>query len=135
MKYLLTTGIFLAILASSSVAFGQVPEDYQQAEETFRLLVEAYKSGQWPLFSGLIIMLLIFVSNKAGLESRLDKKIIPWISVTIGVLTSIGTSLVAGIPVGIAIAQGLTAGTAAIGLWELIFKHVLKGNSDDKSTS
>lgn len=131
MKNILTIGAFLTTLAICSAASGQVPDDYQQAEDTFKLLVEAYKSGQWPMFSGLAIMLLIFVSNKAGLENRVDKKIVPWISVTLGVLTSIGSSLVAGIPVGIAIAQGLTAGTAAIGLWELIFKHVLKGKSEN----
>ena len=129
MKNIMLVGAFLLTIIITSFAFGQVPEDYQQAEETLKLLIDAYKNGQWPVVSGLIIMLIIFISNKVGLKNRVDKKFIPWISVIIGILVSIGASLIAGIPVSIAIIQGLTAGTAAIGFWELIFKHLLKPKS------
>ena len=127
MKVVLSIFALISISVFCFVAFGQVPETPTEAQEMFKLLIEAYKAGQWPVLSGLVIMLLIFAFNKLGLEKKIDKKYIPWVSVTLGVIATVGTALIAGIPVETAILQGFTTGTAAIGFWELIFKHVLRG--------
>lgn len=127
MKWLLSGVLLASISIICFVAFGQVPETPTEAQETFRLLIEAYKEGQWPVLSGLVIMLVIFAFNKLGLEGKINKNYIPWVSVALGVLSTVGMSLIAGISVETAILQGFTTGTAAIGFWELIFKHVLRG--------
>lgn len=128
MKVVLSIFALILVSVFCFVAFGQVPETPTEAQETFKLLIEAYKAGQWPVLSGLVIMLAIFAFNKLGLEGKVDKKYIPWVSVTLGVVTTVGTALIAGIPVETSVLQGITTGTAAIGFWELIFKHVLRGN-------
>lgn len=123
--------ISLFALVSTSIfcfgVFGQVPETPTEAQEMFKLLIEAYKAGQWSILAGLVIMLAIFAFNKTKLGDLIDKKYIPWVSVSLGVVATVGTALIAGIPVETSVLQGLTTGTAAIGFWELIFKHVLRG--------
>lgn len=127
MKTLLSGATLGLILAYCPSVFSQVPENPAEAQEVFRLLIKAYKGGQWPVFSGLAIMLLVFAFNKLQISKQIEKKYIPWVSVVLGLLTTVGTALIADVPLEMALLQGLTTGTAAIGFWELLFKHILRG--------
>jgi len=104
----------------------KVPETPQEVVEEVSFLIRAAKSGQWSLFAGFLILVLIWVSNKMGLREKVGKKALPWISVGLGVLASIGVMLATGIPVDEAIIAGILAGLAATGGWELIMKHLFK---------
>jgi hypothetical protein len=107
----------------TEAAGSEAPED---AVKNVSLLIRAAKNGQWSLFAGLLIMLLIFIANKAGLKEKVGAKALPWICVALGVLSSIGVMLAAGIQVDEAISQGIMAGLVATGGWELIFKYLFK---------
>lgn len=104
----------------------EVPDTPKEAAESVSLLISAAKSGQWSIFAGLLIMLLIFVGNRMGLREKVGKKALPWVSVGLGVLASIGVMLAAGVAWDEALIQGLVAGLSASGFWELIGKHLLR---------
>jgi drug/metabolite transporter (DMT)-like permease len=77
-----------------------------------------------------IIMVLVYVFNRYFVKS-IKPSLLPWVSVAIGVLTSIATKL-AGLAVGSntvdwfsAIGMGFVAGATASGLWSLLGKHVV----------
>ena len=107
----------------------EVPEDYNQAVETVSALVKAIQSKNWPVVAGLILMLLVFVANKFGLKDKVGAKAIPWVSLVIGVFATSGMALASGVAVTEALIQGLSAGLAAVGSWETLFKHILGGSS------
>ena len=46
-------------------------------------------------------------------------------------VVSVAAALVGGIPVFDAVSQGLVAGVAAIGGWEMILKHLLVKKTDE----
>jgi outer membrane biosynthesis protein TonB len=103
------------------------PEDAVEAIKDVGVLVEAARNGNWVLFTGILIMLLIFVLDKiVKLKDRLPANAVPWVAASLGILGSIAAQLTTGIPWGQALLQGFTAGVAAVGLWELVFKAMLK---------
>jgi hypothetical protein len=111
------------------------PETVTEAMEDLGILIDAAKNGNWVLFSGLLILLLIFVLDKlVNLKERIPAKAVPWVAAGLGILSSIGVQLTAPIPWGQAVLQGLTSGIVAVGLWELIFQHVLKKKEESTET-
>ena len=111
----------------------EVPEDYNEAVATVSALVKAIQSKNWPVVAGLILMLLVFIANKFGLKDKVGAKAIPWVSLVIGVFATSGMALVSGVAVTEALIQGLSAGLAAVGAWETLFKHILGGSSSEES--
>ena len=107
----------------------KVAEDYNQAVEQITVLVKAIQSKNWPVVAGIILMLLVFVANKFGLKDKVGAKAIPWVSLAIGVFATSGMALASGVAVTEALIQGLSAGLAAVGSWETLFKHILGGLS------
>ena len=111
------------------VADPKVAEDYNQAVDQITVLVKAIQSKNWPVVAGIILMLLVFVANKFGLKNKVGAKAIPWVSLLIGIFATTGMALASGIAVTEALIQGLSAGLAAVGSWETLFKHILGGGS------
>lgn len=111
----------------------EVPEDYNEAVATVSALVKAIQSKNWPVVAGLILMLLVFIANKFGLKDKVGAKAIPWVSLVIGVFATSGMALASGVAVTEALIQGLSAGLAAVGSWETLFKHILGGSSSEES--
>lgn len=107
----------------------KVAEDYNQAVDQITVLVKAIQSKNWPVVAGIILMLLVFVANKFGLKDKVGAKAIPWVSLVIGVFATSGMALASGVAVTEALIQGLSAGLAAVGSWETLFKHILGGSS------
>lgn len=88
-------------------------------------LVEALKGKDWPLAVGLALSLVVALASKMGLRSLVPAKALPWVTVGLAVAGTVGAALSAGVPVAEVIVQGILAGVAAIGGWELLFKHIL----------
>lgn len=117
-----------AVTLKASEIVGIVPPAEVTPEnvtENVTLLIRSAKNGQWSLFAGFLIMLLLFVANKAGLKDKIGDKAVPWVGLLLGILSSIGVMLASGISADEAIISGLVAGLTATGGWELIFKHLL----------
>ena len=70
------------------------------------------------------------VANRFGLKDKVGGKAIPWVTTGIAVAGAVGAALLAGVPVMQALSQGVVAGAAAIGGWEMLLKHLLAPKSD-----
>ena len=101
------------------------PQTLDEAAETVSLLVKAVQDKNWALAVGFLMMLLVFVANKFGLKDKVGSKALPWVVMGLSVASVSGGALVAGVAVPEVIVQGILAGVAAIGGWELLFKHLL----------
>jgi hypothetical protein len=69
--------------------------------------------------------MLVALANKFGLKNKVGGKAIPWVTSGLAVVGSLSAALVGGLPLMDALSQGLVAGMAAIGGWEMILKHLL----------
>ena len=93
-------------------------------------IISAGKNGQWGLLVGLCLMLLVFLMTKfnfmgATLLSKMPSASIPWVAAGLGIVGSIAAELIAGQLVWyLAVPNGLMIGAGAVGLWEMIGKHV-----------
>lgn len=99
--------------------------DDAEAMEAALGLIDALKSKNWPLATGLILMLVVFVANKLGLKKLVGPKALPWVAMGLAVAGTVGAGLIAGLGWADAIIQGVLAGVVAIGGWELLLKNIL----------
>lgn len=109
------------------------PETLDEAAETVGLLIKAVQDKNWALAIGFLMMLLVFIANKFGLKDKVGTKALPWVVMGLSVASVSGAALVAGVAVPEVIMQGVLAGVAAIGGWELMFKHLLKKKVSEPS--
>ena len=103
----------------------EIPTDFNEAAEDAEELVHAIEGKQWPLAVGFILMLVVFTLNKVGLKDKVGAKAVPWVALGLAVASTVGVALSSGVAVSTAVIQGVTAGLAAIGSWEGLFKHIL----------
>lgn len=99
------------------------PVDLDTAADSIAFLVKAAQGGHWSLFLGVLVTLLIFLYRKLT-RSVLDASL-PWVAVVLGIAGTVGISLSSGLPLVQGVVQGFITGATSVGLWELIFKHVL----------
>ena len=118
--------------ADSDVSDGV--DSIDEAKEAVSLLVKAFNDKNWMLFTGILLMLLIFglryfkVTDKLGIEG---KGLLAF-SISLGVITSVAVelTLVGGAfswaKLGGAVGVGVMEGLIASGAWEAAKSH-LKG--------
>lgn len=106
-------------------AEAKVPESPEEVGEVTTALVEAVKTGQWSIVAGLLILLLIWLGRKFKMLTRVPSKAVPWVSAGLGVAAYVGIALANGLELMPALTQGFAAGSQAVGLWEMVFKHFL----------
>ena len=100
--------------------------------DTLQNIIDAAGQGQWALFAGLLLTVLVCIVNTVVMRLSKTKKAIPkvylpWISSGLGVVGSIATALVAGQPWYSAVWLGLVVGATASGLWSLVGKSLDRG--------
>ena len=103
----------------------------EDAGEVAGALAQALQDKNWALVFGLLLSMLVAVANKFGLKDKVGGKAVPWVTSGLAVVGSVAAALVGGIPVFDAVSQGLVAGVAAIGGWEMILKHLLVKKTDE----
>jgi hypothetical protein len=109
----------------ASATADEVPQDLTEASEAVSLMVKAVQDKNWALAVGFLMMLLVFIANKFGLKNKVGSKALPWVVMGLSVASVSGAALSAGLAIPDAVVQGILAGVAAIGGWELLFKHIL----------
>ena len=103
-----------------------IPDDPEEVILLIEQLVKAAQAGQWQLFVGLLLTLIVWILRKFNIIKFMPDKAIPWFAAGIGMLGYLGVSLASGLALLPAILQGLLVGAAAVGLWEMIGQHFLK---------
>ena len=94
----------------------------------FMGIVKAAKGGQWALLIGFILMLLTWILNKL-LKSKIPPKVLPWVSIGLGVLTQMAMTVAAGSVASVdtwiaAITGGISLGLAGAGSYSAIGKYL-----------
>ena len=102
-----------------------VPEDPEEIILLVEQLINAAKGGNWQLFVGLLLTLIVWILRKVNVLAFLPDKAVPWVSAVIGMLGFMGVALASGLDLTTALIQGFLTGAAAVGLWELLGKHFL----------
>lgn len=111
----------------------KVPETDGEAGALISKLLDYGQNGHWTLFAGVLLLLLIWGFNKLGLAKKVGRKWVPWVTLGIAAVASIGVGLASGESIWDAAKLGLLEGGLAIALWELIAKHLSKSKSDGTS--
>jgi len=104
-------------------------DQIEATTESVSLLVDALQSKNWALAIGILLSLLVSFANRLGLKDKVGGKALPWVTSAVAVLGAIGAALMAGVSIMEAASQGLVAGVAAIGGWEMVLKHILAPKS------
>ena len=117
--------------AKADEAPAPTPEQIDDAVESVSLLVDALQSKNWALAIGILLSLLVAFVNKFGLKDKVGSKALPWVTSGVAVVGAIGAALMAGVSIMEAASQGLVAGVAAIGGWEMILKHLLAAKKEE----
>ncbi len=110
-----------------------VPVTNEEAGEILALLLDAGQNGHWTALAGLLILLLVWVFNKLGLQDKIGPKATPWVALGTGVVVAIAISLAQGGELTDALKVGLLDGAVAVALWELIAKHLLTKKAEPES--
>lgn len=96
----------------------------------FAALAQAIRDKDWKLAVAFAVLLLVALANfilikmnVLGDEKR--KLALPWIAAATGCLVTFAAKLIAGGEWITAAIDGFGVGTSAIGLWELLIKHIV----------
>jgi len=116
----------LKVAEEPKAATTDLPDDPEEAILLIEQLVKAAQAGQWQLFVGLLLTLIVWILRKFNILNFLPSKAVPWVAAAIGMLGYLGVSLASGLALLPAILQGLLVGAAAVGLWEMLGQHFLK---------
>ena len=106
-----------------------IPEgDVEGAFGVVSDLIKAVTDGNWTLVASLALMLIVFVVRNY-LWKQITKEWIPIATVLLGAGTYVSGALATGVSPLQSILQGLAAGVAAVGLWEVwkAGKRLIKG--------
>lgn len=117
-----------AAMASTGGEVAEVPSEISSPAEAFdiaTLAIDAFKKKRYGVFTGFMLMLLVFGARRLKVFRNVPKEYSPWIAAGLGILFSIGTVFAAGRPPVAAITHGFVLGASAVGLWEMIGKYLL----------
>jgi hypothetical protein len=105
----------------------EIKTDSEAASATHELL-DAARGGKWAAVASFLIMLLVFLVNRVpAIAAKLGPKAKPWLAAGTGIAGYIAAALlVDGTTILTAVSGGFMTGAGAVGLWEMIFKHVMK---------
>jgi len=116
----------------------EIAEGFNLVQQIFNHVQDGKHKGSAEgkgVLAGLIIMLFVWVgrfnisfgSKTFSLLGFLPKNAVPWVTMGLACVSSLGTSLAFGsVHWGEALYTAFLSGASAIALWESMFKHVLK---------
>lgn len=110
-------------------------ETDEEAVEAATGLYTALANRDWALAIALGLTLLVFGLRKAKVLAKVPAKAVPWVTAVLAMGGYVAAALMTpGVAIGSALMEGAAAGAAAVGLWEMLFKHFL-GNKKSEGGS
>jgi len=99
----------------------EVEEVAEDATELVEDVIAAAESGQWPIAIGLILIAVVAVLRKVGIEDKLPKgsKSLPWVTLGLAAAASIGAALLGQMEWSAVITTTATSAGVAMGGWDL----------------
>jgi len=95
-------------------------------------LVELAKSGRWGPFAGQLILFIVWGIRKFAWK-LIKPTALPYVTLGFAMATSVAVGFIAGNAWWKVLIDGLITGGAAMGLWSLLFKHLLKTEEKEKT--
>ena len=106
----------------------------EDAVEAAEGLYTALANRDWALAIAFGLTLLVFVLRKVKVLTKVPAKFVPWVAAVLATAGYVAAALMTpGVAIGPAVMEGLAAGAAAVGLWEMLFKHFLGNKSEGGS--
>jgi len=119
---------------SAAGAAGKLPNvNPDDPGAMLKFLINAVRAGKWAWAAGLFLMLLTWGLNRL-LKQKIPKKVLPWLSIGLGMAANVSLSFASGADWLTAIGGGLTLGLVAIGGWEALTKLFRKDKDESNST-
>jgi hypothetical protein len=109
------------------------PETDEQAIGMVGDLIAAAKGGQWFVFAGFLLMIVIYAIRRFGLLGKLPSSALPWVTLVLGCITFVSMGLASGMTFGGSLLLGFLTSSAAALLWDAVGKHVAEWLSPKKS--
>lgn len=82
------------------------------------IAANAFHSHAWAMLSGAILTILVIIMRQFDLVSKLPDKLVPWATVVLAIIGSVGLGLQQGQSLSDVIVTGLSIGWMAVGVWE-----------------
>lgn len=123
-----THGLVLAE-APAVVAPAETPTE-ADVPGLVQALAQAVRDKDWALVVAFAVMLLVALGNfaliKIGILSEENRKLaLPWMAAISACLVTFASTLIAGGGWFNAVLYGFALGAGAVGLWEMVLKHVV----------
>ena len=109
----------------------QEPIQLEDVVETSSALRDAIESRQWPLVIGLLLTGVVYILRRAGIESIVSSKALPWLTLSLATSSQIGISLSSGIAWQDAIWTAIYTAGSAIMAWDL--SGLFRGETSEES--
>lgn len=102
----------------------------EEAVEAAGDLYNALTDRNWSLAVALALALLVWLLRKVNVLKKVPAAAVPWVSAGLAAAGYVVAALmVDGASLLTALLEGAAAGAAAVGLWEMLLKHLLGSNS------
>ena len=110
----------------------------EEAVAAAKGLYSAIADRNWALAVAFGLTLLVFGLRKLKVLAKVPAKAVPWVTAALAIAGYVAAALMApGAALGEAALTGLAAGASAVGLWEMVLKHLFpaQDDSDDSDDS
>ena len=105
----------------ASPAPEEVEETVEEVTELVEDAISAAESGQWPVLIGLILIVVVTVLRKVGIEKKLPKgsKSLPWLTLGLAVAANTAAALLGELSWETVLWSSIAAAGVAMGGWDL----------------
>jgi CHASE2 domain-containing sensor protein len=99
----------------------EVEEVVEDATELVETAVDAALSQSWPMLIGIVLIAVVAVLRKVGIEGKLPKgsKSLPWVTLGLAAAASVGAALLGQMEWSAVLMSTLLAAGTAMGGWDL----------------
>lgn len=106
---------------AASVTPEEVEEAVEDAAEVVEVVVVAAQAHTWPILIGVVLIAIVAVLRKVGIEGKLPKgsKALPWVTLALAAAANVGAALLGQLEWGAVLTGTLAAAGIAMGGFDL----------------
>ena len=108
-----------------SVAATPTPTNATDPTSLTAALLADVSAGKWVMAFAVLILLIVYYARTYVFQAQLGSGAYPWMSIGLGIVFAIASSVIGGMPAAAAVKIALLSGPAASTLWSSILKLVV----------